>query len=121
MSRTDRTGLTEKRSFCRVCTGVCGTVVSVDQNDRIPHPLKRMPNGRFEPISLEPAFSEIAAKLKIVLDRDGPEAIAAYRGSGGFFASACLSMLPDWMQAIASPKLFSTLTVTETFSNSAVG
>jgi anaerobic selenocysteine-containing dehydrogenase len=136
--------VTEKRSFCRICTGICGTIVTLDANDRmtavrgddedpqtlgficskgaaaadahnsherILQPLKRMPNGEFVPIPLEQALSEIAAKLKVILDRDGPEAIAAYRGSGGFFASICLAMLPAWMEAIGSPKLFSTLTI----------
>ncbi|MDB6062511.1 MAG: hypothetical protein JWM78_2614 [Verrucomicrobiaceae bacterium] len=154
MSHVDQSGFTEKRSFCRICTGVCGTVVTVDQNERIVavrgdnddpqtmgficskgagaadahysderilHPLKRMPNGKFERITLEQALTEIAEKLKTILDRDGPEAIAAYRGSGGFFTAICLSLLPNWMQAIGSPKLFSTLTIDQSAKVVAAG
>src|SRR3546814_3150312 len=50
---------------------------------RLLHPLKRMPDGNFERISLEQALEEIAAKLREIIDRDGPEAVSAFKGSGG--------------------------------------
>lgn len=154
MSPAESSGFTEKRSFCRICSGICGTVVTVDKNERIVavrgdnddpqtmgficskgtgaadahysperilHPLKRMPNGKFERISLEQALQEIADKLKQILERDGPEAIAAYRGSGAFFTAICLSLLPDWMRALGTPKLFSTLTIDQSAKLVAVG
>jgi len=60
---------------------------------RVLHPLKRMPDGTFEQIGMEQALDEIAAKLKEIIERDGPEAIAGYRGSGcGMNAAACFAM-----------------------------
>jgi anaerobic selenocysteine-containing dehydrogenase len=57
---------------------------------RVLHPLKRRTDGTFERIGLEQALDEIAAKLRTVVDRDGPEAVGGYRGSGaGMNASAC--------------------------------
>lgn len=29
------TGTVDKKSFCRICTGMCGTVVSVDKDQRV--------------------------------------------------------------------------------------
>src|SRR5438132_1011025 len=60
---------------------------------RVLHPLKRMPDGSFQRIGLEQALDEIAAKMKAIIARDGPEAIAGYRGSGcGMNAAACFAM-----------------------------
>lgn len=137
-------GTVDKKSFCRICTGMCGTVVSLDSHERVVgvhgdredpqslgficskganapeahnhegrllHPLKKMPDGRFVQISLDQALSEIGEKLAAIYHRDGPDAIAAYRGSGCFFSSICLSLLPEWMAALGTPKLYSTLTI----------
>ncbi|MFA5495577.1 MAG: molybdopterin-dependent oxidoreductase [Porticoccaceae bacterium] len=140
----DQSVTANKKSFCRICTGMCGTVVSLDKNERVVavhgdrddpqslgficskganapeahnhqgrllHPLKKMPDGSFERISLEQALAEIGEKLAAIYHRHGAEAIATYRGSGCFFSSICLSLVPEWMAAIGSPKLFSTLTI----------
>ncbi len=134
----------EARSFCRICTGHCGLIVSIDaagapvaargdrddphsigyicskgatspqahtDASRILHPLKRQPDGSFQPIDLEQALDEIAAKLKFILASDGPDAIAGFRGTGGFFTTAGLAMLPAWLAALGSNKLYTTLTI----------
>lgn len=133
-----------RRSFCRMCMGHCGTVVTVDDREqlisiagdhsdpstlgyacfkglqsvaahnspnRILHPLKRRPDGRFEAIGVEQALDEIAVRLQTILNRDGAEAIAGYKGGGAFFTSSSLMMLNDWLKAIGSPKAFSTVTI----------
>ena len=137
-------GILQHKSFCRICTGMCGTVVSLDGDQRlvavhgdredpqsqgficskganapeahnhegrILHPLKRMADGSFQRISFDQALTEIGEKLAAIHREHGPEAIAAYRGSGCFFSSICLSLLPEWMAAVGTPKLFSTLTI----------
>jgi anaerobic selenocysteine-containing dehydrogenase len=134
----------EVRTFCRICTGTCGLVLSVDEagvpvsvrgdrddphslgyicskgvtsveahtdQSRILHPLKRQPDGSFERIGLEQALTEIAAKLGEILERDGPDAIAGFRGTGGFFTTSGLAMLPAWLGAMGSHKLYTTLTI----------
>ena len=105
-------------SFCRLCMGHCGVVVTLDERqrlhtvrgdhgdpqtqgyacfkgmmapeahnspERILHPLKRMPDGTFQPIPPAQALDEIAAKLGATLAGHGPEALAGYKGGGGFF------------------------------------
>ena len=52
-----------------------------DHKERLTHPLKRE-GDRFVKISWEQAISEIAEKLKQVLDKHGPRALA-YMGGGG--------------------------------------
>ncbi len=79
--------------------------------DRILRPLKRQPDGSFEPISIEQALDEIAARLQPVLKHHGPAAIGGYKGGGAFFTSSSLMMLNDWLRALGSPKAFSTVTI----------
>jgi anaerobic selenocysteine-containing dehydrogenase len=147
-------GETTKLSFCRICTGQCGMVLTVDDNQRITgihadredaqtlgygcfkglqaveahygpqriqHPLKRMPDGSFQKIPLETALDEIADKLKSIIDCHGGEAVAGYRGSGGYYnASACLA-LNDWLRCIGSQKVFSSLTIDQSAKVVAMG
>ncbi len=89
--------------------------------DRILRPLKRMPNGHLEPIELETALDEIASKLAELLESDGPEAIAGYRGGGAFFTSSSVMMLPAFLQAIGSPKAYSSVTIDQSAKEVAVG
>ncbi len=154
MSRTAGRGETEVKSFCRICTGHCGVIASVDENrrlvairgdkddpqtlgfvcskgtdavdshnsgERLLRPLKRMPDGSFEPIPLERAIGEIADRLGDIIHRNGPGAVASYRGSGGFFASATLNVLDALMAAIGSPKKFSNLTIDQSAKVVAMG
>src|SRR3546814_9347992 len=70
-----------------------------------------MPDGNFERISLEQALEEIAAKLREIIDRDGPEAVSAFKGSGGFLTAASLMLTRDWLSALGSLNYYSTLTI----------
>ncbi len=136
--------LREVKSFCRICTGLCGTIVTLDEQDRIVatrgdrddpqtmgficskgmnapdfhnspdrllRPLKRMEDGSFSEIPLAQALEEIGDKLAGILDRDGPDAVASFRGSGGFFYAVTLNLLTDWLAAIGTPKNYSTLSI----------
>ena len=135
---------TEVKSFCRICIGACGTVLTLDENGRITairgdkdhpasggyvcvkglvapdahngpqrliNPLKRRPDGTFERIALEQALDEIADRLRLIIERDGPEAVAAFRGTQSGLNSTAYFMLPAWLTAIGSPSFFSTMTV----------
>ncbi|MCT4574341.1 molybdopterin-dependent oxidoreductase, partial [Bacillus thuringiensis] len=75
------------------------------------HPLKRMPDGGFVEISIEQALQEISAKLIEIEAEDGGDAIAAYRGTGGFFTTSGLGILSGFLAAFGSHKLFTTLTI----------
>src|SRR5262249_40433680 len=124
--REARMATREAISFCRICMGHCGVVLTLDDSDhlvgiradredphtlgyacfkglqaveahnspeRITRPLKRMADGSFAPISLEQALDEIAAKIRTILDEDGPEAIAGYKGGGAYFTASAVLML----------------------------
>lgn len=137
-------GENERRTFCRICTGHCGLIVTLDDSGkpiaargdrddphsigyicskgvtapqahsdgaRLLHPLKRQPDGSFAPISLARALDEIAERLGAILAEHGPDAIAAFRGTGGFFTTLGLSLLNGWLAALGSHKIYTTLTI----------
>src|SRR5690606_15998512 len=79
--------------------------------DRVLQPLKRQPDGSFAPIDIDLALDEIAAKLRQLLDTDGPESIGAYRGGGAFLNDAATNVSRDFLDAIGSHKFFSTITI----------
>ena len=80
--------------------------------DRLLHSLKRMPNGRFEKISIDTAMDEIAQRLGEIGDQSGPSSIASYAGTmlwGSFTTS--MPMLNALMDSIGSPMRFDTDTL----------
>ena len=79
--------------------------------NRILQPMKRGPDGRLEPIALDKALDEIAEKMAAMIEEDGPESIAGYRGGGAFFTSSSCIMLPALLEAIGSPKSYSSVTI----------
>ncbi len=144
MADVNPTARREHKSFCRICTGQCGLVVTVEDETRIVavrgdkddtqtlgyicskglaapefhhskerllHPLKKMPDGSFAQITLAQAFEEIGDRLVDIVAEDGIDAVASFRGSGGFFYSVTLGMLTDWLDAIGATKAYSTLTI----------
>lgn len=82
-----------------------------NSRERILHPMKRLENGSFEPISLAQAFDEIADKLRILIDRDGPAAISGFVGTAGYSNATAGPMLKAFMDAIGSPSRFTSLTI----------
>ena len=53
-----------------------------DHKQRVTTPLKRMPDGSLAAVSWEQAISEIAAKLREIINRDSPRAVALVGGGG---------------------------------------
>jgi anaerobic selenocysteine-containing dehydrogenase len=77
---------------------------------RLLRPLKRQPDGSFTEIGSEEALDEIAAKLRTIIDRDGPEALASFKGTQGtLFATHMIQL--DFLRAIGSPQYYSTNTI----------
>lgn len=82
-----------------------------DPANRVHGPLKRMADGSFEPIGIEQALDEIADRLSAIIERDGPEAVGGYRGTGsGFNAVGCFIM-DSLFEAIDTKKIFSASTI----------
>lgn len=142
------------KSFCRICTGHCGVVATLDDRGRLTsiqgdkedsqtqgficskgvdavdshnsdrrllRPLKRQPDGTFTPISREQALDEIASQLAQSVEQYGPNSVAAYRGSGGFFASASLQMVNGFLEALGSHQMYSNLTIDQSAKWVAMG
>ena len=76
---------------------------------RILRPLKRLSDGSHVEIEAERALDEIAAKLRLILERDGPDAIATYMGTQATLVSTNLQF--SFMQAIGSSQFYSTHTI----------
>jgi anaerobic selenocysteine-containing dehydrogenase len=79
--------------------------------DRLLRSQKRQPDGSYAPISSDDAIAEIAARLREIVDRHGPRAVATFTGTriiehGAFFALGI-----GFMGALGSPMLFSPLTL----------
>lgn len=82
-----------------------------NQDARLLHSLKRHADGTLQRIDTERALDEIAEKIDTIIQRDGPDAMACYRGTANFFDSAAYHMLPAWQEAIGSGSFFSTVTI----------
>ncbi len=89
--------------------------------DRILHPLKRQPDGTFARIPAAQALDEIAARLAAIRAQHGAEAIAGYKGGGAFFTSSSSKMLNAFLDAIGSPKAFSSVTIDQSSKAVALG
>ena len=59
--------------------GIAGLDVHRDP-DRLDHPLRRTGDG-FERASWDDAIADVAARLRAIVDRDGPDAVAWYMGN----------------------------------------
>lgn len=79
--------------------------------DRLLHSLKRQPDGSYAPISSERAIDEIAARLRQILDEHGPLAIANYGGTYGQVHPATAPLQIAFMNAIGSPRRFTSMTI----------
>lgn len=83
--------------------------------DRLNWPMRRNnsrtePEGQFDRISWDQAFSEMGEKLRTLRDLYGPNAIAFYRGNPAAFDSRSLLVMSQLMQASGSQMLFSSST-----------
>jgi len=88
--------------------------------NRVMGPLKRMPDGSFQRIGYQQALDEIAAKLKVIIERDGPEAVGGYRGSGAGMNGGASFVLDGLLGPIGTPKLFSAVTIDQSAKSVAV-
>ena len=71
----------------------------IEHPRRILNPMKRVGDGYVE-ATWEEAISDIAARLRRILDRDGPDAIAAYWGNPSGFSSSNVMFLSGFLDAI---------------------
>lgn len=85
-----------------------GIAMAEVQNDpdRVLRPLRRRPDGEFEPVSWDEALDEIGRRLRRVLRTHGGEAVGWYFGNPGAFSYSHALWLQGFMTAVGSPNLF---------------
>lgn len=92
-----------------------------NSSDRLLHPLKRQPDGSFTRISSDQALDEIAERLNVILDRDGPEAIALFLGGAGMMATATMPMGPAFVSALGTSHYYSPATLDQPSKGIVIG
>jgi formate dehydrogenase len=76
--------------------------------DRVVYPLKRTGGpGEFERVSWEEAMSDIAARLRRVVDERGPEAVGWYMGNPGAFSYSHTLWAKGFLDGLGSPHYYS--------------
>ena len=75
--------------------------------DRVTHPLRRRPTGRFERVSWDDALDDIGSRLRRILDRHDPRAVGWYLGNPSAFSYSHPIWVKGFMDAIGSPNLYS--------------
>jgi len=86
-------------------------VERIHHPERLLAPLARVGDGHAE-IGPERALDEIAARLREIVDRHGPEAVAVYSGCGGHRTSTGGPWLvAKWLAALGSPRQYTSLTI----------
>jgi anaerobic selenocysteine-containing dehydrogenase len=79
--------------------GIAFTEVQNDP-DRVIRPLRRMPDGRFEPVGWDEAMTDIANRLTRIHRKNGSGAIGWYFGNPGAFSYSHTLWLPMFMAGI---------------------
>ena len=79
--------------------------------------MKRDDEGIFKPISSALAMDEVAAKLRTILDRFGPDAIAFYFGTMAASNSATVAVFDGFADAVGSQMRFTPATVDKAGKN----
>lgn len=78
---------------------------------RLLHPMKRQADGTFKAVPLEAALDEIAQGLSTILERDGPDAIALFRGTANGLNSTASHISLALLASIGSTQNYSTMTI----------
>ncbi len=79
--------------------------------ERILTSLKKNADGSRTEISSKQALDEIADKLKDILEKHGPRAIASYNGTVSFQNSATHPVAKAWHVALDSPSYYTSITI----------
>jgi anaerobic selenocysteine-containing dehydrogenase len=76
--------------------------------DRVVYPLKRTGGpGEFERVSWEEAMSDIAARLRRIMDERGPDAIGWYMGNPGAFSYSHTLWAKGFLDGLGSSQYYS--------------
>ncbi|HEV3353931.1 MAG TPA: molybdopterin-dependent oxidoreductase [Acidimicrobiales bacterium] len=79
--------------------------------NRLLHSLRRRPDGSHEQIGSQEAVDEIADRLRDVVDRHGPSAVAIYIGTAASFYPALGTVAAALITALGSKMIFSAASI----------
>ncbi|QTJ67613.1 molybdopterin-dependent oxidoreductase [Rhodococcus sp. ZPP] len=79
--------------------------------DRLTTSMRRTATGTHEPVPVAQATADIAGRLRAIVDRHGPDAVALFMGTQQNFAALTPPMARAWFRGTGSHKLFSTMTI----------
>jgi anaerobic selenocysteine-containing dehydrogenase len=85
--------------------------------DRLYHPdrllgANKRIDGKLRPIDTQQALDEVSQKLRQIIDRHGPDAVAAYTGCGGHrTANGGPWMVGRWLRAMGSRSNYTSFTI----------
>src|SRR5437879_5989536 len=75
--------------------------------DRVLTPLRRRADGQgFDPVGWEEAMSDIAGRLRSILDRRGPGSLAWYVGNPAAFSYSHTLWVTGFLKAIGTPHYY---------------
>lgn len=99
-------------SMFRGYTCIKGRELPAQHNhpDRLRSSLRRK-GDEFEKISSEQALDEIAERLRAIIDKHGPRAVAVYCGTGAYQCATGLNVAKAWMKGLGSPSFYSSVTI----------
>jgi anaerobic selenocysteine-containing dehydrogenase len=80
-------------------------------SDRLLHSMKRASDGTFVPLSIEEALDEIAERLRAIIARHGPYALAGYLGTSVMLNALQWPFFEAFMRAAGSPMIFTPVTI----------
>lgn len=78
---------------------------------RLTQSLKRGDDGNFNEIGAETAIDEIADRLQALIREHGPRSVALFYGTAAYSNSLATPLIKNWMHAVGSPNVFSTMTI----------
>ncbi|HUF97451.1 MAG TPA: molybdopterin-dependent oxidoreductase [Ilumatobacter sp.] len=79
--------------------------------DRLATSLRRGLEGAFEALPTTRALDEIADRLRTIIERDGPRAVASYCGTAAQLSAVAMPVARAFHAAIGSPSFYTSLTI----------
>lgn len=80
-------------------------------SQRLLRPQRKRADRSFEALETESALDAVASRLGAIIGQHGPGAVACFIGTSGFMNATAYAMTPQWMKAIGSPSIFSSMTI----------
>ena len=86
---------------------------------RIDNPLRRTADGGWEQVDSATALDEVAARLRTIIDKHGPRAVATYTGTGGYQNAPSHPVAMAFHRAIGSLSYYTSVTIDQPMKRTA--